>query len=114
EITLATAGKESKILISEGYRQEAINISEGEKQKRINEALGRAREIEILAEASAEGLRKVAQAIIKPGGGMAVKMRLVEDYINRTGEVLKGANVSVLPTDLAHIKGLLTALRQTL
>lgn len=114
EITLATAGKESKILVSEGYRQEAINISEGEKQKRINEALGRASEIEILAEASAEGVRKVAQAITKPGGEYAVKMRLVEDYISRTGEVLKGANVSVLPTDLAHIKGLLTALKQNL
>lgn len=114
EITLATAGKESKILVSEGYRQEAINISEGEKQKRINEALGRASEIEILAEASAEGVRKVAQAITKPGGEYAVKMRLVEDYIGRTGEVLKGANVSVLPTDLAHIKGLLTALKQNL
>ena len=47
DITLATAAKESKILISEGYRQEAINISEGDKTKRINEAKGRASEIEI-------------------------------------------------------------------
>lgn len=114
DITLATAGKESKILISEGYRQEAINISEGEKQKRINEAMGRAREIEILAEASAEGLQKVAQAIKKPGGDYAVKMRLVEDFIGRTGEVMKGADISVLPADLAHIKGVLTALNQNL
>jgi regulator of protease activity HflC (stomatin/prohibitin superfamily) len=114
EITLAMAEKESKILISEGYRQEAINISEGQKQKRINEALGRASEIGILAEASAEGLQKVAAAIKKPGGDMAVKMRLVEDFIGRTGEVMKGANVSVLPTDLAHIKGLLSALNQNL
>lgn len=112
DITLATAGKESKILISEGYRQEAINISEGEKQKRINEALGRAREIEILAEASAEGLQAVAQSINKPGGDYAVKMRLVEDFIGRMGEVMENANVSVLPTDLAHIKGVLNALGQ--
>ncbi len=114
EITLAMAEKESKILISEGHRQEAINISEGQKQKRINEALGRASEIGILAEASAEGLQKVAAAIKKPGGDIAVKMRLVEDFIDRTGEVMKGANVSVLPTDLAHIKGLLSALNQNL
>lgn len=114
EITLATAGKESKILISEGHRQEAINISEGEKQKRINEATGRAQEIEILAEASAEGLQKVAQAIKKPGGDYAVKMRLVEDFVVRMGEVMKGANVSVLPADLAHVKGVLTALNQNL
>ena len=114
EITLATAAKESKILVSEGHRQEAINISEGEKQKRINEAKGRASEIEILAEASAEGLQKVAQAIKKPGGDYAVKMRLVEDFVGRTGDVLKGADVSVLPADLAHLKGILTALNQNL
>lgn len=114
EITLATAHKESKILVSEGHRQEAINISEGEKQKRINEALGRANAIEILAEASAEGLQKVAAAINKPGGDMAVKMRLVEEFINQTGEVMKGADVSVLPSDLAHLKGVLSAINQNL
>lgn len=114
DITLATAGKESKILISEGHRQEAINISEGEKQKRINEALGRAREIEILAAASAEGLKLVAEAINKPGGDYAVKMRLVEDFLGRMGEVMKGADVSVLPTDLAHLKGVFAALNQNL
>lgn len=112
EITLATAEKESKILISEGHRQEAINISEGEKQKRINEAIGRAKEIEILAEASAEGLQRVARAIQKPGGEYAVKMRLVEDFIGRMGEVMNGADISVLPADLANLKGILTALNQ--
>jgi regulator of protease activity HflC (stomatin/prohibitin superfamily) len=114
DITLATAEKESKILISEGHRQEAINISEGQKQKRINEATGRAREIEILAEASSRGLQKVAQATQKPGGEYAVKMRLVEDFIGRMGEVMNGANVSVMPVDLAHLKGILAALNQSL
>jgi regulator of protease activity HflC (stomatin/prohibitin superfamily) len=114
EITLATAEKQSKILISEGYRQEAINISEGEKQKRINEAIGRAREIEILAEASSRGLEKVALATQKPGGEYAVKMRLIEDFIGRMGEVMHGANISVLPADLANLKGILTALNQSL
>jgi regulator of protease activity HflC (stomatin/prohibitin superfamily) len=114
EITLATAEKESKILISEGYRQEAINFSEGEKQKRINEAIGRAREIEILAEATSRGLQMVALATQKPGGEYAVKTRLIESFIARMGEVMNGANVSVMPADLAHLKGILTALGQNL
>ena len=114
EITLATANKESKILISEGHRQEAINLSEGKKQERINESNGRAREIEILAGASAEGLRKVADAIQGPGGEYAVKMRLVEGFLDRTGDVIQGSHVSVLPTDLANLKGVLTAASQTL
>ena len=112
EITLAMAEKESKILISEGHRQEAINISEGEKQKRINEAQGRAREIEILAAASAEGLKQVANAIQGPGGNEAVKMRLVEGYIGRLGDIISTSDLSVLPADLAHLKGILTAVRQ--
>jgi regulator of protease activity HflC (stomatin/prohibitin superfamily) len=113
EITLATADKESKILISEGFRQEAINISEGEKQKRINEAMGKAREIEILAAASAEALRCVAEAIQKPGGETAVRMRLIEEFITRFGEIVGRSDLSVLPADLAHIKGVLSAVAQS-
>jgi hypothetical protein len=43
-----------------------------------------------------------------------VKMRLIEDFIGRMGEVMHGANVSVMPADLAHLKGVLTALGQNL
>lgn len=75
EITLATAKKESQILLSEGERQEAINISEGEKQKRINDALGKAKEIELLANATATGSQLVAQAIKKPGGPILLKQK---------------------------------------
>lgn len=114
EITLASAEKESKILISEGHRQEAINLSEGEKQKRINEAKGKAREIAIIAEASSQGLKKVALSIQKPGGQLAIKMKLVEHFVDQLGSILKGANVSVLPADLAHLKGAITAVSQNL
>ncbi len=110
EVTLANAEKESRILTSEGYRQEAINISEGEKQKRINLARGRAREIGILADATATGIRKVAHAITRPGGDFAVKMKLVEHFIDHLGNVIQHARVSVLPADLAHIKGVLAAI----
>lgn len=105
EITLATADKESKILLSEGERQESINISEGEKQKRINFAKGKAEEIELLANATAEGAKIVAEAISSAGGKDAVKIQLLEQYINELGEVLGKANVSVLPDGMANIKG---------
>ncbi|MGB0453012.1 MAG: SPFH domain-containing protein [Bacteriovoracaceae bacterium] len=104
EITLATAQKESQILLSEGERQEAINISEGEKQKRINYAKGKAEEIELLAEATAEGSKLVAEAINKPGGSMAVKMQLVEQYVNELNDVLGNAKVTVLPEGMANMK----------
>ena len=104
EITLATAKKESQILLSEGVRQEAINISEGEKQKRINDAKGRAQEIELLANATAEGSALVAGAVNKPGGSTAVKMQLIEQYIDELNDVLGKAKVTVLPENMANMK----------
>ena len=104
DITLATAQKESQILLSEGEKQEAINISEGEKQKRINYALGKAKEIELLASATAQGSQMVADAINKPGGDLAVKMQLLEKYIDELDQVLGKAKVTVLPEGMANIK----------
>ncbi len=114
EVTLATAEKEAKILISEGHRQESINISEGERVKRINEAKGKARQISILAEATAQGIRDVAQAIRQPGGDRAVKLKLVEQYIGSLGRVIKTAKVSVLPADLANLRSVLASVTEGL
>lgn len=105
EITLAQAEKESTINLSEGERQEAINLSEGDKQKRINEAEGKAKEIEILAHATAEGMNLVAKAASRPGGDKAIKMRLLQQFINQTGVILDKADVSVVPSELAKIDG---------
>jgi regulator of protease activity HflC (stomatin/prohibitin superfamily) len=105
EITLAEAEKESTINLSEGERQEAINISEGDKQRQINEAHGFAKEIEILTEATAEGLNLIAKASISPGGDKAIKMRLLEQFIKQTGSILKTADVSIMPAEMAKLEG---------
>lgn len=104
EITMATADKESRITLSEGHKIESINVSEGSRQKRINEAKGNAREIELIAAATSEGVKLVAEAINLPGGDKAVKMQLVEQYINQVGNVMEHANVSVLPSEMANVK----------
>lgn len=104
EITMALGQKESRINLSTGERQEAINLSEGEKQKRINEALGKAQEIGILAEASARGIARIASAIRKPGGKQAIKMRVLEQYIEEVGHIIRNANVTVVPQQMANMK----------
>ncbi|MEX2435229.1 MAG: stomatin-like protein [Balneolaceae bacterium] len=107
--------KRADITNSEGHRQARINeskgeqlsqvlISEAERQRRINEAKGRAKEIELVAHATAMGIRRVADAIERPGGDIAVKTKLVEQYINQFGSILKSTNVSVLPTETANLK----------
>lgn len=105
QITLATADKEARIAISEGERKEAVNLSEGSKQKRINEAVGRAQEIELVADATAVGIRRIAEAIRKPGGTAAVKMRIVQNFIGRLKNILSVSQVSVVPAQLANVKG---------
>lgn len=110
EITLAEAEKESTINLSEGEKQEAINLSEGDKQKQINEALGRAKEIEIIAQARSQGVALVTTALNKPAGDQAMKLALLEDFIKQTGQILDQADVSVVPTDLAKIEGFFTGM----
>ena len=104
EITESTGGRDARINISEGQRESDILLSEGQRQKRINEAEGRAREMELLAAATASGIEEVANAIARPGGELAVKARLLEQFIDELGEIIDEANVSVLPVETANLK----------
>jgi regulator of protease activity HflC (stomatin/prohibitin superfamily) len=104
EITESTGTRDYKKNESKGDRQAAILQSEANRQKRINEAKGDAKEIELVAKATANGLRRVSEAIAKPGGDLAVKTKLIEQFIGQLGNVMKEANISVLPTETANLK----------
>lgn len=104
EITESTGERDARINVSAGNRQGAILLSEGEREKRINEANGQAREMELLAEATAYGIERIADAIAQPGGSLAVKMRLTEQYIEEFEGIVENANVSVLPVEAANLK----------
>jgi len=104
EITKSSGDRDAQINTSEGEREASILMSEGRRQQRINEAEGEARETELLAAATANGIERVAEAISQPGGSLAVKMRLTEQFIDRLGEVVDGADVSVLPMEAANLK----------
>ncbi|NRA65920.1 MAG: paraslipin [Pseudobacteriovorax sp.] len=112
EILLARAEKESTINLSEGERQFAINLSEGEKQKRINEAEGKAKQISLIAEATAEGMAMVANAMQLPGGKQAANLRLVEQYIDQLGDIYQESDISLLPKEMAQVKGIFEGVDQ--
>ncbi len=101
--------RQAKINVAEGTKQEAIANSEGEKMKRINEAEGRAKEIELVAIATAEGIRKIAEAIQMPGGSDAVNLRVAEQYIGEFGKLAKEGNTLIIPTNLGEIGGMVAA-----
>jgi len=112
EITLAQAEKQATINLSNAYRQEKINLSEGEKQKQMNQADGKAKEIEIIAEVTAEGLSLISTSIAKQGGKEAVQMQISEQFIHELGSIFDSAEISVVPNNLANMKGFFEGLNQ--
>ncbi len=110
EILASEGEKESRINRSKGERKEAINLSEGEQQRRINEADGRAEAVQIIAEATADGIAEIAKSLQHPKGKEAVSLRIAQQFISQLGQILDQAETQVLPYDLAQIKGALESL----
>jgi len=107
--TIATSegDRQSRINRAEGLKKEAIQISEGEKQKCINEAEGQAREIELVAQATAEGIKKVAESLSKEGGNTAAKLRVAEKYIAEFGNLAKKNNTMIIPSNVGDIASMI-------
>jgi regulator of protease activity HflC (stomatin/prohibitin superfamily) len=106
--------KRAVILTSEGTRDAAINNAEGDKQQvikasearklqQINEAEGQSAAILSVATATAEGIRRVADAIKVNGGYEAVQLRIAEQYVTQFGELAKKSNTLVLPANVADV-----------
>jgi len=106
--------KRAVILSSEGTRDAAINTAEGEKQQvikasearrqqQINEAQGQAEAILTVANATAEGLKKVGAAIMQEGGYDAVRLRVAEQYVAQFGQLVQGTTNLVLPANIGDI-----------
>ena len=104
EITHSEGFRQARINESEGEQSSQVLISEANRQKRINEAMGKAKEIELVANATANGIKRIADAMQRPGGELAVKTKLVEQYIDEFGKIIQNSNVSVLPTETANLK----------
>ena len=110
--------KRAVILTSEGVRDAKVNEAEGEKQRvikeseaaktqQINEAQGEAEAILAVATATAEGLRKVANAVIDQGGAEAMQLRIAEQYIGEFGNLAKTGNTFVVPANLADLTSMM-------
>ena len=102
--------REAKINVSEGIKQETINLSIADKERQINEAEGKARQIELVAQATAEGLRLVAEAINTQGGKDAVALRVAEQYVTEFGKLAKTNNTMILPAELSDIGAAVAAI----
>jgi regulator of protease activity HflC (stomatin/prohibitin superfamily) len=115
-----TAEREKRALIaaSEGRRQEQINIatgereafiarSEGEKQAEINKAQGEAAAIIAVADATAEAIRKVADAIQQPGGEQAVQLKVAEKAVDAYAQLAQKNNTMIVPGNMTEVSALI-------
>ena len=106
--------KQAKINRAEGDKQEMIARSEGEKQRKINEASGKASEIEMVAVATAIGIREIAKSINEDGGMNAVNLRIAEQYLGEFGKLAKTNNTMIVPADLSDIAGVISSITSVL
>jgi regulator of protease activity HflC (stomatin/prohibitin superfamily) len=101
--------KQAQINRADGEKQEKIALSEGERQKKINEAMGQAAEIEKVAEATAEGIKLIAQAIQHPGGQQALGLRVAEQYLQQFGKLAKASNTMIVPANLSDMASMIAS-----
>lgn len=110
--------KRAVVLTSEGIRDAKINEADGEKarvikeseaakQRQINEAQGQAEAILAIADATAEGLRRVGISLIGAGGEAAMQLRIAEQYVEQFGHLAKEGNTLIIPADLSDVSSMI-------
>jgi regulator of protease activity HflC (stomatin/prohibitin superfamily) len=115
-----TAEREKRALIaaSEGRKQEQINIatgereafiarSEGERQAEINKAEGEAAAITTVANATADAIRKIAEAIRSPGGEQAVQLKVAEKAVEAYAQLAQKNNTMIVPGNMTEVSALI-------
>ncbi len=105
-IATSEGDRDSRVNRAKGLKEEAIAVSEGEMTKQVNEAKGKAQEIELLATATAEGVKKVAEALSAEGGEMAANLRVAEQYVKEFGKLAKESNTMLIPSNMGDMAGM--------
>ena len=75
----------------------------------INRAEGEAQALRLVAAATADAIRVVAEAIRTPGGNEAVNLKVAEQYVEAFGKLAKESNTLIMPANVADIGGLVSA-----
>jgi len=113
-IATSEGDRQARINRAEGLKKEAIEVSEGEKQKRINEAEGQAKEIELVAQATADGIRKISESLSLAGGETAANLRIAEKYIAEFGKLAKANNTMIIPANMGDISSMVATVMSVL
>ena len=108
-IATSEGKRQQEINIADGERQAAILESEGQKTAQINKAMGEAQAIELVANANANAVRVVAEAIGMPGGMNAANLKVAELYIGAFDNLAKTNNTLIIPSNMSDMAGLVAS-----
>ena len=107
-VVAASEGRKlEQINLATGAREAAIAQSEGDKQAEINKAEGQA--AATLAIATAEALRRIAEATQAPGGATAVSLQVAEKYVAAFGELARTNNTLIVPGNMGDLSTMITS-----
>jgi regulator of protease activity HflC (stomatin/prohibitin superfamily) len=108
-IATSEGKRQQEINIADGERQAAILESEGQKTAQINKAQGEAQAIELVANANANAVRVVAEAIGLPGGMNAANLKVAELYIGAFDNLARTNNTLIIPSNMSDMAGLVAS-----
>jgi regulator of protease activity HflC (stomatin/prohibitin superfamily) len=109
-VVLTSEGeRDAKINQAEGEKQRVIKESEANRQLQINQAEGQSAAILAVATATAEGLRRVGEALSGRGGMEAMQLRVAEEYVKQFGTLASQAQSTlIVPANLADIASMIS------
>jgi regulator of protease activity HflC (stomatin/prohibitin superfamily) len=107
-VVLTSEGdRDAKINQAEGEKQRVIKESEANKQLQINQAHGQAEAILSVATATAEGLKRVGEALSGRGGIEAMQLRVAEEYVKQFGKLANEASSTlIVPATLSDVSSM--------
>ena len=104
--------QQSQVNLAEWAKAAAIAKSEGEMQAMKNQAEGEAAQIRVVATATAESIRMVAEQLSGENGITAAQIRVAENYIEKFGELAKANNTLIVPANVGDVAGMVASMLQ--
>lgn len=106
-LVLPIGSRQAAINVAEGLKQSTILQSEADRAEQINRASGEAEAILLRAQASAESIRRIADAITNnPGGHHAVSLTVADKYVDAFAQLAKETNTLILPATANDAAGM--------
>jgi regulator of protease activity HflC (stomatin/prohibitin superfamily) len=107
EILESEAGRQARINMAEGQKREVELSSEAAKIDQINRAEGEAQAILSIAEANAQGINLVAQAMMQHGGQEAAALKVAEQYLAAFSKLAQASTTVLMPANTGDAGGMI-------